>query len=305
MSSVLIHAAPPAMMARKLEQAKRLLCGPLSGLRSSDLFHEFRPIRYGATAVCAALMLNAVPEAAAQSAAEKGLQIAKTARAADRGFGNYTAELSMVLRNRRGKESRRSLRIKVLEVAGDGNKTVFVFDNPKDVKGTAFLIHGHVSKSDDQWLYLPALKRVKRISSSKRSGSFMGSEFAYEDLTIPEVEKFTYKWLRNEPCGNLTCTVLEMIPTERGSGYSRQIAWHDTKEFRAWKTEYYDRKNDHLKTLTFSGYKEHAGGFWKPESLNMVNHATGKSTDLNWSNYQFNTNLSEKDFTQTSLRRIR
>ena len=72
---------------------------------------------------------------------------------------------------------------------------------------TALLIHVHGESADDQWLYLPALKRVKRISSSNRSGSFMGSEFAYEDLTAPAVEKFTYRYLRDEPCGDLTCTV--------------------------------------------------------------------------------------------------
>ncbi len=244
-------------------------------------------------------------EVSAQSAAEKGLQIAKKAREADRGFENYTAELGMTLRNRQGQESRRALRIKVLEVRGDGNKIVFVFDNPKDVKGTAFLIHGHIQKADDQWLYLPALKRVKRISSSKRSGSFMASEFAYEDLTTPEVEKYTYKYLRDEPCGNLTCTVIEMKPTEKGSGYSRQVAWHDTSESRIWKMEYYDRKNTHLKTLTYRGYEQFLGKFWRAADLKMVNHVTGKSTDLSWSSFKFKTQLSERDFTQTGLRRIR
>ena len=76
-----------------------------------------------------------------------------------------------------------------------------MFDEPRDVKGTALLIHAHRESADDQWLYLPALKRVKRISSSNQSGSFMGSEFAYEDMSSPEVEKFTYMYLRDEPVG--------------------------------------------------------------------------------------------------------
>ena len=255
-------------------------------------------------ALCAVLMPSD-NGALAQSASEKGLQIAKVAREADRGFGNFSADMTMVLRNKQGQESKRSVRIKVLEVAGDGNKILFVFDNPRDVKGTAFLIHGHITEADDQWLYLPALKRVKRISSSNRSGSFMGSEFAYEDLTSPEVEKYRYTWIRDEACGNLTCSVTESVPVEKGSGYSRQLVWHDSAEHRVWRVEYFDRKNTHLKTLTYEGYQQYLGEFWRADELNMVNHVTGKSTDLRWSNFDFRSNVNERDFTQTGLRRVR
>lgn len=241
----------------------------------------------------------------AQSAAEKGTRIAKAARAAENGFGNFTADMSMILRNKRGQDSRRAIRIKVLEVPGDGNKVLFVIDNPRDVKGTAFLTHGHRTKPDDQWLYLPALKRVKRISSSRRSGSFIGSEFSYEDLNTPEVEKYRYSWVRDERCGSLSCTVSEWIPVEKGSGYSRQLVWHDTNELRVWKIEYYDRKNSHLKTLTYNGYNRYLGRYWRASQLNMENHVTGKSTELNWNNFKFRTTLSERDFSQTGLRRIR
>ena len=114
---------------------------------------------------------DATPEGA-------GLKIALETRARGKGFGNFTARQIMLLRNKQGQESRRQLRVRILEVAGDGDKSMFVFDEPRDVKGTALLIHAHRESTDDQWLYLPALKRVKRISSSNRSGSFMGSEFA-------------------------------------------------------------------------------------------------------------------------------
>ena len=274
-------------------------------LFSSMKFWRFAASVSAVLAVAMALTSLSTRVAVAQSAASKGLEIAKAARESDRGYNDFSAEMDLVLRNRQGQESNRSVRIKVLEVAGDGNKVLFVFDNPRDVRGTAFLIHGHITKSDEQWLYLPALKRVKRISSSNRSGSFMGSEFAYEDLTSPEVEKFKYRWLRDEACGNLSCTVTEAIPTEKGSGYSKQLIWHDTKEFRVWKVEYYDRKDSHLKTLTYKGYNQYLGEFWRADELNMVNHVTGKSTDLRWSNFQFRTNVSERDFTQTGLRRVR
>ena len=236
---------------------------------------------------------------------KRGLNIALDARTRGVGFGDFTARQTMVLRNRGGQESRRQLRLQVLEVPGDGDKNLFVFDEPRDVKGTALLIHAHREKEDEQWIYLPALRRVKRISSSNRSGSFMGSEFAYEDMGTPEVEKFTYRYLREEPCGDLTCTVSERIPVDRRSGYSRQEVWQDQKELRVWKVHYYDRKNAHLKTLTVADYRQYLDRYWYASEMTMVNHITGKRTTLTWTELQFQNNLNGNDFTRTGLRRIR
>ena len=237
---------------------------------------------------------------------ETGLKIATEARDRDEGFGNFTARQVMVLRNKQGQESRRQVHVKVLEVVEDGDKSLFVFDEPRDVKGTALLTHAHKQGADDQWLYLPALKRVKRISSSNRSGSFMGSEFAYEDLSPPEVEKFTYRYLRDEPCGDLTCTVCERFPVDRkSSGYSRQVVWRDKDELRIWKVEYYDRKDAHLKTLTIGNYKQYLDKYWRTDEMTMVNHLTGKSTVLTWTDYQFRTKLKARDFSKTGLKRAR
>ena len=253
--------------------------------------------------VCLCLPSGARGEDAAPE--DIGLQIARETDRRAQGFGNFTASQSMVLRNKQGKESRRALRVKVLEVEGDGDKSLFVFDEPRDVEGTAFLIHAHKVEADDQWLYLPALKRVKRISSSNRSGSFMGSEFSYEDLGAQELEKYTYRYLRDEPCGALTCTVCERVPKDKKSGYSRQLIWQDKDELRIWKVEYYDRKNAHLKTLTTSNYEQYLGRYWQAGEMVMVNHLTGKSTDLSWTDYQFGADLDERDFTQTGLKRVR
>ena len=236
---------------------------------------------------------------------ELGLEIAREADLRGQGFRNFMARQTMTLRNKQGQESRRQIRVKVLEVEGDGDKSIFIFDEPRDVKGTAFLIHAHKQGDDDQWLYLPGLKRVKRISSSNRSGSFMGSEFAYEDLGAPEVEKFTYRYLRDEPCGDLTCTVSERFPTDKKSGYTRQLVWQDRDELRIWKVEYYDRKSAHLKTLTMDGYQQFLDRFWQPGEMSMVNHLTGKSTVLTWTDFQYRTELDERDFSQTGLRRVR
>ena len=258
--------------------------------------------------VCLAILaLAAGPPGvrAAESAEERGLRIATEARQGDKGFGNFTANLTMTLRNKRGQESRRELRLRVIEVENDGDRTVFVFDRPRNVKGTGFLIHAHKTGPDDQWLYLPALKRVKRISSSKQSGSFMGSEFSYEDMGAVEVEKYTHRFVREEACGKLQCFVLERVPKNKDSGYSRQLVWLDREELRNIQIQYFDRRNAHLKTMTVEDYKKYLDRFWRAGTISMTNHLTGKSTVLNWKDYKFGTDLDLGDFTQTALRRAR
>ena len=235
----------------------------------------------------------------------KGLKIAREASARNDGFRDFTAEMTMVLRDRHGRESVRKMHFKVLEVPEDGDKSLFVFVQPRDVQGTALLTHAHINTQDDQWLYLPALKRVKRINAARRSGSFMGSEFSYEDMSPLEVEEYTYTYLRDEACGDLTCTVIEQVPLDEESGYSRRIVWQDTIELRTWKMELYDRKRSHLKTLTFAYYQQYLDRYWRASEQTMVNHLTGASTVLKWSDFRFRTNLSESEFTQTALRRVR
>ena len=243
--------------------------------------------------------------ACADSAEETGLKIATDARERQKGYGNFTASLTMTLRNKRGQESQRELRLKVIEVEGDGDRTLFVFDRPRDVRGTAFLVHAHKDEPDEQWLYLPALKRVKRISSSKQSGSFMGSEFSYEDLSVVEVEKFTHRHLRDEACGDLECTVLERVPLSKDSGYARQLVWLDREELRTMQIQFFDRRDEHLKTMTVDDYAQYLDRFWRAGEVAMTNHLTGKSTVLNWTDFEFRTDLDEGDFTKTALKRVR
>jgi hypothetical protein len=133
----------------------------------------------------------------------------------------------------------------------------------------------------------------------------MGSEFAYEDISSQEVEKYTYKYLRDEPCGELTCFVVERYPVDKYSGYSRQVAWIDQQEYRPQKIVFYDRKNTELKTLTYSGYRQYLDKYWRADEMFMENHQTGKSTRLIWSDYQFQTGLTERDFDRNSLKRAR
>jgi outer membrane lipoprotein-sorting protein len=240
-----------------------------------------------------------------KSAEEKGLAIAQEADKRDQGFTAYTSNIKMILKNRQGQESIREIRSKTLEVKGDGDKSLTIFDTPRDVKGTALLSFTHKEGADDQWLYLPALKRVKRISSNNKSGPFMGSEFAYEDITSQEVEKYTYKFIRDDKLDGKDVFVIERYPVDKKSGYTRQILWMDKAEYIAQKIEFFDRKNSPLKTLIFKEYNKYKDKYWRPAEMSMENHQTGKSTSLIQSNYNFDVELSERDFDKNALKRAR
>lgn len=266
-----------------------------------------RPAPWFDAVVCLCLALSLATIATAETPEEKGLRIAEESDRRDQGFGDWRANLKMVLTNQQGQTSERQLRMQGLENPDpdDGDKTMVVFDEPRDVKGTALMTFTHIVQPDDQWLFLPALKRVKRISSSNKSGPFVGSEFAYEDLTSQEVKKYSYKWVRDEPCGELACFVVERYPEYENSGYTRQIVWIDQAEYRPQKVEYYDRKNALLKILTLSDYRQYLGKYWRAHNLHMVNQHTGKSTTLSWSGYEFKVGLTDDDFTQNRLKRMR
>lgn len=235
-----------------------------------------------------------------QSAEERGLQIAKAAEKADEGFGSSIVELKMTLKNKNGQTSERYLTTRTLELTEDGDKSLIVFDSPKDVKGTATLTFTHKVGADDQWLYLPSIKRVKRISSNNKSGPFVGSEFAYEDLSSQEVEKYAYKFLKED--GDML--IVEQDPVDPKSGYTRRVATYNKgKGYRLEKIEFYDRKNALLKTLDYSDYKLYKNKFWRALSLNMVNHQSNKETLLKFSEYNFGSELVDEDFTEVALKR--
>ena len=243
-------------------------------------------------------LLAATPE-------EQGLAIAQEADTRDSDYKNYTNDVKMILKNKQGQESIREIRSKTLEVDDDGYKSMTIFDKPRDIKGTALLSFTHKEGADDQWLYLPALKRVKRIASDNKSGPFMGSEFAYEDITSQEVEKYTYKFLKDDTLDGMDVFVFERYPVDRKSGYTRQIIWMDKENYKERKIEYYDRKNALLKTLVFADYNLYRDKFYRAHNMHMVNHQTGKSTRLLQSNYNFDVELSDRDFDKNSLKRAR
>jgi len=240
------------------------------------------------------------------AAEDLGFDIAARADRTDLGFGDSDVELQMVLRNAAGQESTRSLRIATLEKPDEtvGDKSLVVFDTPRDIEGTALLSHAKILDADDQWLYLPALKRVKRISSSNKSGPFVGSEFAFEDFTAIELNKFDYTYVGEVACGEMTCDVLERTPRYENSGYTRQVSWVDQTDYQIRKVEFYDRRDDLLKVLDLKDYRNY-DGIWRAHTLSMSNVQTNKQTDLLYGDYVFGAGLAENDFVKGRLSRLR
>ena len=132
----------------------------------------------------------------------------------------------------------------------------------------------------------------------------MGSEFAFEDMSYEPLERFKYKFAGEEKCDLGRCFLIERIPVSQESGYTKQVMSVDTIEYRINKIEYFDRKGSHLKTLRLSNFSQFIGRYWRPATMEMVNHQTGKSTVLKWKNFHFRMGLTHRDFDTRSLERI-
>jgi len=248
-----------------------------------------------------------VTEARGETEAERrGFEVAARSDRSDRGFGDSEVELTMILRNSAGRESTRTLAITTLEIADEnlGDKSLVVFDSPNDIKGTALLSHAQILEPDDQWLFLPALERVKRISSANKSGPFVGSEFAFEDFTSLELNKYDYVWIREEVVDGVEMDVVERLPRYENSGYSRQLSWVDRDVDQVRRVEFYDRRGDLLKTLELTDYRDY-DGIWRAHRMEMINHQTGKSTVLEYGDYRFGVGLGDADFERGRLSRLR
>jgi len=237
---------------------------------------------------------------------QRGLDIFQEADARLSGYGDLAVALQMTLRTARGRSSERHLRISQLEVVDDGDKVMVVFDTPADIRGTALLSHTHKIEDDDQWLYLPAIKRVKKITSRNKTRAFVGSEFSFEDLALPELEKYNYRFLREEELDGQLSFVVERISKNKYSGYTSEVFWFDQEAYRILRVEYFDHQEMPVKVLTVSGYQLFEERFWKANRMYMENLRTGKSTELLWSDYSFGVGLgADRDFSVASLRRAR
>jgi hypothetical protein len=247
-----------------------------------------------------AVLLATHPAPAASDPAAAGLEVARKADAANQGFVGEKATMTLELINAHGEVTKRKLTTEVLEGTDDGDKSRSVFEWPADVKGTKLLTWTHKKGDDDRWLYLPAVKRIKRISSSNKSGSFMGSEFAYEDFSSQELEKYTYKLLDEPKQAGRDTWRMERIPVEKDSGYARQLVWMDKEYLGPLRIEYFDRKNELLKVAVFEAYKKF-GKYWRFGTIRMDNVQTKKKSVLTWENRELGSKPPAENFDSARL----
>lgn len=238
------------------------------------------------------------------AAAPDGEQIAAEAHARDAGYLDEIVTGEMLLRDARGREARRRFELRVLEQP-DGDRRRIVFDAPADVRGTALLTVTRRGADDEQWLYLPAIGRVKRITSSNRAGPFVGSEFAYEDLTAHQPWHFRHVYVERAACGDAWCHVVDRMPLDARSGYGRQRVWWHEARLSVERIAYFDRRDLLVKTLECSGYTQHRGALWRPARMLMVNAQTRRATELAWSGHRFASGLTaDGDFSQAAMAQV-
>ncbi len=231
--------------------------------------------------------------------AKRGEEIAVLIEKAGEGYKSETSQMKMILMDAYGKERIRAMRGKVLELK-NGSKSISIFDRPADVKGTKMLTWSYQDKEDDQWIYLPSFRRVKRINSRNRSSSYMGSEFNYQDLGSQERERFNYKYLGDEN------DYWKLQRIKKGeSAYSKEILWVHKEKMTVLKTDYYDQGGKLLKKAKFLDYKTHTVNgktFYRPYRLEMHNLLNQKKSIIEWSERKLGAKVSPRELDKEALK---
>ncbi len=215
---------------------------------------------------------------------------------------DQTSMLTMTLTNKQGKQRVRKIS-QFTKDLGDIEKSIMFFQSPADVKNTSFMSWSYDSdKSDDQWIYLPALKKTKRISSDSKSDYFMGSDFTYDDLGDRKLEADTHNLLKEETIDGNECYVVESISKDEDYMYSKTVTWIIKDSFIGYQKEFYDEDEDLLKILSIKKYEETSGIFVITNS-EMKNVQKDHKTSMVLSDVEINTGVSASKFTERMMTR--
>jgi len=143
----------------------------------------------------------------------------------------------------------------------NGGRTVIVFQRPANVAGTRFLTMDTASGGTDQWIYLPELKKVRRIAASEGGGSFMGTDFSYDDISAVDraASLDDHTLLREEAFNGKACYVIQSIPKDKSFQYSKMVSWIEKDRLLNYKTELYNKKGEMIKTMEMSAFKDVQG----------------------------------------------
>jgi len=215
---------------------------------------------------------------------------------------DMTGDLEMILINRQG--DRRVREIKQYgKDFGDVEKTIMFFLTPADVRNTSFMNWSYEDgRDDDQWIYLPALRRVRRISGDSKSDYFMGSDFTYDDLGDRHPHDDEHTILRMEEIDGVESYVIESIPKEKDYMYSRTVTWIAKDKWIALKREFYDDRGEYLKTLRVKEYDE-IQGYWTVLHSEMENEQRQHRTVMQFKNVEYDTGVSDNMFTERMMTR--
>ncbi len=216
----------------------------------------------------------------------------------------------MIIYDSKGhKRTRKIKQVTKLFDNGNTEKKLIKFLAPADVKGTGFLTFDYKTKDDDMWLYMPALRKTRRIVSSEKAKSFMGSEFSYADMTPPNIEDFKYKLLGQEKVDGVQCWKIEIIPlnedVEDENGFSKKIGFISQKDFTLRKAMFYDFDGELFKILRAKNIKllDKKHKKYRPLYMEAVNKQNGRKSVLKIQKIQFNPNVKNKYFTTSYLER--
>ncbi len=234
---------------------------------------------------------------------DRGLEIAEETQRRDSGFGNYAVSGIMTLEGPGGFTSERKFKMYTIEVPDDGDKRLVNFLEPRDLAGMVSLTYSHGLEPDDQWIYMPALRRTKRLAARDKSGSFAGSELSFEDIGTWEVKKYTYKYIKDELLDGKPTFVVENTPAYPYSSYKMIKEWVDQEIYHPLRLLYHDSNGRPLKEMRFYDYKKFAGKYWRPMKMVMTNLRTGAVSTIVWSDYEFGADFKESDLNPTALRR--
>ncbi len=246
---------------------------------------------------------------ASASELPSGEEIAKHINARDDGIA-VSRNVLMEMTDKRGKTRKRETR-GFRKYYGSEKRTVIFYLTPRSVKDTAFLTYDYpeANRDDDQWLYLPAARKVRRISASDRGDYFLGTDFTYEDIKLEsKVSQQDYQrsTLREELIGGHHTYVVEAITVSKAVakelGYSKVIQWVDSKIWMTRKAEFYDLRGKLLKT-TFTKNIQQVQGIWTSHLLEVNNHNTKHKTRFTFSEVHYDDSINDDLFTERSLRR--
>jgi outer membrane lipoprotein-sorting protein len=208
--------------------------------------------------------------------------------------------LTMTLINRQGESRVRNLQ-QYTKDYGDVEKRVMFFLSPADVQGTSFMNWSYTDGSDDdQWIYLPALKRVRRISSDGKGDYFMGSDFTYDDLGERHPDEDNHELTDEEDIDGKECWVIESTPKDPDYMYSKTVTWVMKDNYMGLKREFYDDRGRHLKTLTIKDYGQ-INGFWTILETEMNNVQRDHSTHMKFSDVNINQGIPDRMFTERNM----